>query len=61
MAWAYKPCGAGGVDSIGVRGDAVVLGVVIALTIMGAAYDDGMSDVTTDEVDENMLSYAELC
>ncbi|MGO2126470.1 MAG: hypothetical protein ACTJH0_07175 [Psychrobacter sp.] len=33
-----------------------MLSIDIALAVMGAADDDRMGDVTTDEVDEDMLS-----
>ena len=60
MALINKPCWTGGINRVGIAGNAIVLSVRITLSVMGAT-DDGMSDVTTDEVDENMLSYAELC
>ena len=56
MALVDKPNGAGGVDEVCVTGDAVVLGIRITLSVMGATDDDGMSDITTDKVDEDMLS-----
>ena len=59
MALINKPCWTGGINRVGIAGNAIMLSVRIALAVMGATDDDGMSDVTTDEVDENMLSYAE--
>lgn len=59
MALINKPCWTGGINRVGIAGNAIVLSVRITLSVMGATDDDGMSDVTTDEVDENMLSYAE--
>ena len=56
MALVDKPNGAGGVDEVCVTGDAVVLGVVVTLSIMSAADDDGMGDVTTNKVNEDVLS-----
>ena len=56
MALINKPCWTGGINRVGIAGNAIMLSVRIALAVMGATDDDGMSDVTTDEVDENMLS-----
>ncbi|WP_299189753.1 hypothetical protein [uncultured Psychrobacter sp.] len=56
MALIDKPSGAGGVDEVCVTGDAVVLGVVVTLAVVGAANNNGMGDVTTDEVDEDVLT-----
>ena len=56
MALINKPCWTGGINRVGIAGNAIVLSVRITLSVMGATDDDRMSDVTTDEVDENMLS-----
>src|SRR5690606_2387212 len=56
MALINKPWWSGGINRVGIASDAIVLSVRITLSVMGATDDDGMSDVTTDEVDENMLS-----
>ena len=56
VALVDKPGGAGRIDKVGITGDAVVLSLTIALTIVGATDDDGMSDVTTDKVDQYLLT-----
>ena len=58
MALIDKPSGTGGVNSVGITDDTIMLSISIALAVMGAANDDGMSNVTADEVDQNMLPMA---
>nr|WP_058368757.1 hypothetical protein [Psychrobacter sp. ENNN9_III] len=56
MALVDEPSGTSGVDKVCVTGDAVVLGVIVALAVVGAANNDGMGQVATDEVNEDVLS-----
>ena len=56
MALIDKPSGTGGINRVGIAGNAVVLSIRITLAVMGTTDDNGVTDVTTDEVDEHMLS-----
>ena len=56
MTLIDEPCGTSGVYMVRIASYTIMLSISVTLAIMGTADDDGMGDVTTDEVDEHLLS-----